>query len=101
MANTIYIRLKLEGKGWRFVSVPTGAGKPPAWKKAAETAAANGGRGFQYRLADGNWSRQYKTIAEAQAASENAPAVAEAATRGLTVEDAAANPNRKTIRSRH
>jgi integrase len=99
MANTIYVRLKIEGKGWRFMSVPVGAGKPPLWKKEAETAALNGGRGFQYRLSDGNWSDQFPTIAKAQDAAKNAPAVAVAEARGLSVEDASANSYRLTLRS--
>lgn len=110
MANTIYVRLKVEEKdgflnkdgkpqvGWRFIEVPTGAGKPPVWKKAAEAAALDGGRGFQFRLADGNWSEQYRTIAEAQAASEKRPAIAAAEARGLTITEAEANPNRQTLR---
>jgi hypothetical protein len=35
--------------GWAFLSVPTSAGKPPAWLAVAKKAAADSGRGFQFR----------------------------------------------------
>jgi integrase len=98
MANTIYVRLKVEDKGWRFTKVPDGAGKPPQWLQEAKKAALNGGRGFQHRLADGGWSQQYKSIAEAIAASENRPVIAAAEARGLTVAESIENPDRQTLR---
>lgn len=87
-----------ENGKWAFLSVPKGAGKPPAWLAVAKKAAADSGRGFQFRLSDGNWSDQYRSIEEATAAAENRPIVVAAEARGLTVEQAVANPNRKAIR---
>jgi len=84
--------------GWAFLSVPTSAGKPPAWLAVAKKAAADSGRGFQFRLPDGNWSGQYRSIKEAEDAAKGRPLVAAAEARGLTVKESAANLNRQSIR---
>lgn len=111
---TIYYRMRAskdakgnwqadENGGWRFLSVPTGKGRRPEWVAAAEKTAAAGGRGFQFRFADAGgkiqWSEQYESIEKTESAAGNAPKVAAAAARGLTLQEAAADPNRLALRT--
>src|SRR5215472_13569559 len=59
--------------GWRFLSVPNGKGRRPDWLAVAESRAADGGRGFQFRFKNAagkiQWSDQYPSIAEAGTAA--------------------------------
>jgi integrase len=92
-----------DGKsGWRFLAVPEGQGRRPVWLKDAEKSAVSGSRGFQFRLSNGNWSEPiYKTVKDAQAAADNAPARRVASERGLTVAENASpmNANRVSLKS--
>jgi len=56
---------------WQYVTVPdsTDRGRRPEWLPAVEKAAKAGGRGFQYRVSGSQWSEQFPTIAEAEAAA--------------------------------
>jgi integrase len=98
-------QLDPEGE-WRFLSVPNGAGKPPAWLATAKADAAkipaNGKRGFQHRLPDGRWSlQQFKTIESARNAAEgirNEESSLQIAP-NVSAEEMAANPNRIPLRS--
>jgi integrase len=111
-AAAVYFRLKASKDakgnwqadptgGWRFLAVPGTAGRPPEWLKAAKKSGATNGRGFQFRLSDGNWSRQFPTIEAARDAAEAAPHERLAAQRGLTLAENAksSNANRTTIKS--
>lgn len=87
--------------GWRFIPVPEGKGRKPEWLAVAIKTASEGGRGFQFRLSNGNWSDQFKSIVKAQEAAETAPVQRAAIARGLTIAEATntANANRIPIKS--
>jgi integrase len=87
--------------GWRFIPVPEGKGRKPEWLAVAIKMAAEGGRGFQFRLSNANWSDQFRTIEQAQNAAANAPAQRAAIERGLTIAEATntANADRIPIKS--
>jgi integrase len=60
-----------DAKGkWQYVPINEGRGKRPEWLAFAAKQAANGGRGFLFRLRSGAWSEPiYRTIAAAREAA--------------------------------
>jgi len=81
MIKTVYYRMRASknSKGdwvadqqgaWQYLPVNEGKGKRPEWLRIAEKQAADGGRGFQFRLRNGAWSEPlYRTIAAAREAA--------------------------------
>jgi integrase/recombinase XerD len=78
----VYIRRKVPGKGWRYKSVPTSAGRPPVFAEGDKFHV-------RYRSATGKfvWSEGYGTLAEAQKESAGLELNAKAVALGLTVEE--------------
>jgi integrase/recombinase XerD len=78
----VYIRRKVPGQGWRYKSVPTGAGRRPTFEPSAK---------FHVRYPDASgkfvWSHAYDSYEEAQKEAAGLELNAKAVALGLTVEE--------------
>jgi integrase/recombinase XerD len=75
---SVYTRMKIEGKGWRYRAVPTGRGRRPADVQAP----------FYLRYSVNGkqtWSSPYNTLEDAKRNAETIAHALEARSKGLTV----------------
>jgi integrase len=91
---SVYVRLKVDGKGWRYRAVPPGRGRRPDWVKSPFYVRFTDPRGKQV------WSEPQTTIEKAQELAEQTADVLKAHAKGLTVKEAQdiANANRTPIK---
>jgi len=92
--HSVYVRLKIPGKGWRYKAVPPGRGRRPDWVKSPFYVRFTDFRGKQV------WSEPQATIEKAQELADQTAEVLKAHAKGLTVKEAQdiANANRTPIK---
>jgi len=79
---SVYVRLQIDRKGWRYRAVPPGRGRRPDWVKGPFFVRFTDARGKQV------WSEPQGTIEKAQEFAEQTAEVLAAQAKGLTVEEA-------------